>query len=313
MLAQRVGLNVEDLRRFLRLAITRHIFYEPRKNIISHNAVSRVLIDVPSSNDWLGLVCEEMLPSGIHAVEALRKWPNSHDPAFTGYALASDSGESLFHALGHNPEKATRFMRAMGFLQAAQPCDVSFLLENVPWTKSTCPATVVDIGGSLGTIGSHMLETFPSIGSWMVQDMENVIERASIPVKHANRLSFHQSDLFAIQAIVGADIYFLRSVLHNWSDEKAIQILRNQVPAMKAESRIILNEICLPEPGKLPSCQEQIMRYAVRFSRMLVSMRHVELIFLGVTIFPWSKPSTRKSEMQSNGQALLIEQTLVYI
>ena len=142
---------------------------------------------------------------------------------------------------------------------------MSFLLENVPWTDSTCPRTVVDIGGSLGAIGIKMLDKFPPIQSWVVQDMESVIKRAAIPVEQSGRLRFSSHDLFSPQTILGAGVYFLRSVLHNWGDGQAIKILQNQVAAMDEGSRIILNEICLPKPGVLTNYQEQALRYTCPF------------------------------------------------
>ena len=260
VLADRVGLEADDLRRFLRLAIANYIFCEPRRNIVSHSSVSRILIDLPGSNDWLGLVCDEMLPSGIRASDALTKWPGSHDPAHTGYALAVGKTDSLFATMARDPGRAKRFTNAMGFLQLAQPFDVSFLLKNILWTEYSCPELVVDVGGSSGSVGIAMLEKFHSIRKWMVEDMPSVIGRVVIPMDYVERLSFHDHDLFAPQPIVGADVYFLRSVLHNWEDERAAKILEHQAHAMGEKSQLILNEICLPKPGSTTNYKEQAMR-----------------------------------------------------
>ena len=116
VLAQRVGLDVADLRRFLRLAIAHHIFCEPQENIVSHNATSRILIDMPGSTDWVGVVCEEMLPAGIHSIDALTKWPSSEDPGHTGYALANRTEQSLFYTMMRDPLRAKRFANAMSFI-----------------------------------------------------------------------------------------------------------------------------------------------------------------------------------------------------
>ena len=48
--------------------------------------------------------------------------------------------------------------------------------------------------------------------------------------------------------------------LHDWPDEKANEILRNQLSAMKPGARLILNEICLSDPGVLTFYQEQFLR-----------------------------------------------------
>lgn len=45
----------------------------------------------------------------------------------------------------------------------------------------------------------------------------------------------------------GARAYYFRNVLHDWPDDKCVEILRNIKPAMAAESRILVDEMILPE------------------------------------------------------------------
>jgi demethylsterigmatocystin 6-O-methyltransferase len=45
----------------------------------------------------------------------------------------------------------------------------------------------------------------------------------------------------------GARFYYLRAVLHDWPDAKCQEILRNIIPAMGEDSRILLDEMVLPE------------------------------------------------------------------
>lgn len=66
---------------------------------------------------------------------------------------------------------------------------------------------------------------------------------------------------FTEQPIKGADVYLLRSVLHDWPDEYALQILRSLIPAMKPGSRVVLNEVCLPEAGLLSRYLDQQLGY----------------------------------------------------
>ena len=94
----------------------------------------------------------------------------------------------------------------------------------------------------------------------VVEDLSDVIIGASAPAEFQERLSFKEYDFFTEQSVIGADLYLFRSILHDWPDEQAIQILKNQVPAMKPGSRLILNEICLPDPGALTCYQEQFLR-----------------------------------------------------
>lgn len=47
----------------------------------------------------------------------------------------------------------------------------------------------------------------------------------------------------------GAKFYYLRHILHDWTDEDCVKILKNIVPAMGSESKIVIDEIVFPETG----------------------------------------------------------------
>lgn len=50
-------------------------------------------------------------------------------------------------------------------------------------------------------------------------------------------------------SVPGAKFYYLRQILHDYPDEKCTLILKNLVTAMDADSRIIIDEMVLPETG----------------------------------------------------------------
>lgn len=62
-LALECGLNVNDMRRFLRVAIARHVFKEPRIGSIAHTAASRLLIDNTKLEAWILNIAREFWPS----------------------------------------------------------------------------------------------------------------------------------------------------------------------------------------------------------------------------------------------------------
>lgn len=260
-LASRCNLNTSDLRRFLRLAVANHIFEERYENTVAHSAMSRILVDIPAFHDWIGLVCEDMLPASIYCVDAMSKWPGSSDSAHTGYSLSNGIESSFFDELGKYPQRASRFANAMTLNNSAPALNPSFFVHNVSWEAGFLPKSVVDVGGSQGAMGVEILNRFPHIEKYVVQDLPDVIAGARSPDDIAARLEFQEYNFFTEQSSKGADVYFLRLVLHDWPDDEAIAILKNQVPAMKPQSKIILNEICLPNPGVLTRYQEQFLRF----------------------------------------------------
>ncbi len=62
-LATATGLPESHIQRFLRCAMTFHIFREPRKGVVAHTAASKLLVDDPLMREWLGMVSEEIWPA----------------------------------------------------------------------------------------------------------------------------------------------------------------------------------------------------------------------------------------------------------
>ena len=258
-IARRCALDVSDVRRLLRMATANYIFCEPRKGVIVHSAISKLLSQDPLVHQWVGLVCDEMWPSGSRTIDAMMKWPRSQEPQHTGVGLASLTGESLFDMLRKDPDRAQRFADGMKFLQSAPQFDHQHLLNDLGWDDENCPSLMVDIGGSHGSIAMMLLRRF-STTKCVVQDLPETIAAAPVPPELDDRLQFQAHNFFTEQSVKNADVYLLRSVLHDWSDKYAVQILKNLIPALKDGAKIIINEVCLPEPNILPHYQEQLLR-----------------------------------------------------
>ena len=147
-LAKRCHLSSSDLRRFFRLATANHVFLESQTNIVAHSAISRILDDISDFTDWIDVVCKEMWPVSTRCLEAMIKWPGSDAPAHTGFALSSGTGGSFFQEIGKDPKRASRFANAMALIQSTSSLNVSFLTDNLNWTDSACPSSIIDVGGS---------------------------------------------------------------------------------------------------------------------------------------------------------------------
>ncbi|KAI1768618.1 S-adenosyl-L-methionine-dependent methyltransferase [Hypoxylon sp. FL1150] len=112
------------------------------------------------------------------------------------------------------------------------------LLENA---KPERPL-VVDVGGSKG----HDLEKFrlkhPEVahGSLVLQDLPAVLQDIEPP--HVSIVK-HPYDFFTPQPLKGARVYFMHNVLHDWSNEPAVKILKNVADAMeKGYSKLLIHE-----------------------------------------------------------------------
>ncbi|KAL4382638.1 hypothetical protein AHAS_Ahas04G0253500 [Arachis hypogaea] len=90
--------------------------------------------------------------------------------------------------------------------------------------------TIVDVGGGTGTTAQIFSEKFPEL-KYIVFDLPQVVKN----LKACNNLSFVGGDMF--ESIPKADAILLKSVLHNWSDNNCIKILRNCKDAVKVLSK----------------------------------------------------------------------------
>lgn len=79
-LAQVTKLNSKDLTRFLRVAISRHVFHEPKKGVIGHTTASKLLCKIPMLEACLLNIAEEFWPAFTRTVDATEKWPGSEEP-----------------------------------------------------------------------------------------------------------------------------------------------------------------------------------------------------------------------------------------
>lgn len=111
-------------------------------------------------------------------------------------------------------------------------------------------ATLIDIGGGQGHIIAEILKQHPALTGALL-DLPPTADVA----RHflAGQGLSHRCDVcagdffFAVPA--GYDAYMIKSVLHDWDDSHAVQILRQCRDAMPSHGRVLVLEIVV-YPGK---------------------------------------------------------------
>ena len=58
-------------------------------------------------------------------------------------------------------------------------------------------------------------------------------------------------------------MYFIRFCPHGYSDNDAVKILGNIIPAMKHGAKLVVMDTVLPEPNTVGQSQERLQRYVV--------------------------------------------------
>ncbi|PHH75739.1 hypothetical protein CDD82_4305 [Ophiocordyceps australis] len=256
-IAKHTPMTSDMTARILRHAMTMRIFREAEPGMVAHTAASRVLRH-SAANDWLGAGTKEMWPAACKMVDALQKWPKSEETNETGYALSNNGLETVYDIFARDSERALRWARGMQVFGQRPQFNLSFVTDYYDWA-SLGEAQVVDVGGSQGHVSLALAEKFNNL-DMIVQDMEKVVENATVPEELQGRVKFMAHDFFAQQPVQGADVYYLRWILHNWSDKYCILILRALLPALKHGARVIINESLMPVPGAEAMWKEKSLR-----------------------------------------------------
>ncbi|KAI1123316.1 S-adenosyl-L-methionine-dependent methyltransferase [Nemania abortiva] len=236
------GLETKSVRRIIRHAIINHRFFkEDTPGVISHSALTAVLAQDEAARNALVVELDEFWPAGVRMADAMEKWPNSEENNETGFSLANNSSKGMYDIFADNPDRGERFGRYFSKPEPVAAPDE--ILDHYPWSGKV---TMVDVGGSHGAVAIGIAKRFPNI-KCTVQDLpETAAEGASrLPADLRDRVTFMAHDFFTPQP-VSADVYYFRSIFHNWADKYCIKILQNLVPALKLGARIIIHERILP-------------------------------------------------------------------
>ncbi|MDX1500783.1 MAG: methyltransferase [Thermoanaerobaculia bacterium] len=106
--------------------------------------------------------------------------------------------------------------------------------------------TLVDVGGGRGDLLAAILERHPSVGG-VLMDRPEVVRRASARLGElAGRVSLVPGDFFE-EVPPGGDLYVVKQVLHDWSDELCLEILGNCRAAMSDGARLLIVERTISE------------------------------------------------------------------
>jgi O-methyltransferase domain/Dimerisation domain len=156
-------------------------------------------------------------------------------------------GKHLFEYLSEHPQDAGIFDAAMNGFHGSE---TDAVLDAYNFAGISALA---DIGCGNGTVLSATLKRHPSMRG-IFFDRPHVIERARRAIQ-AEGLS-DRSEILAgsfFEGVPGgADAYFMRHIIHDWSDEPALQILRNIRQKMPPQGRLLIVEMIVPE-GNDPS------------------------------------------------------------
>lgn len=164
------------------------------------------------------------------------------------YAMQTD--QHHFQWLESHPQLQAAFNSVMGaqkMIRTEQWFEYYPVSEKLN-VESPDGVLLVDIGGGQGhdLIDFHVRH--PNLpGKLILQDLPVVIKGVKEPLPLG--IESQEYDFFNPQPVKGARAYYLRTVLHDWPDKQALEILKIIREAMGDESVLLVNEGCMAETG----------------------------------------------------------------
>ncbi|KAI1114290.1 S-adenosyl-L-methionine-dependent methyltransferase [Nemania sp. NC0429] len=199
---------------------------------------------------------ETLVPAFNALPEFLRKtsYANVIDGANCPWHLGRHTDKQAFEWVKERPDILGHFTMWM----ANQRDGLPMFLDVINFEQEFCGEGVtgstpifVDVGGALGHQCIALRQKYPGlVGRIILQDREEVIQQArERPIPGFEGIETQPYDFFTPQPIKGARAYYMRNILHDWPDSKCVEILKNIKSAMAKDSRILIDEMVLPERG----------------------------------------------------------------
>lgn len=252
------------------MAMTTSLFREDSAgDSVSHSATSALLARDPNVYAYATYMCTGSAPVALQMAAAAGKWgPDSKQTNETAFNIALNTDLPFFQYLSRNQSMMAEFSAYMQNVRSSTGLSLQHLVKGFAWDGIPEDGVVVDVGGSTGGAAISLAEAFPNL-HFVVQDLATNAESGqkiaggSLSGGVAERITFQGHDFMKPQPVKGANAYLLRMILHDWSDDDAVKIVRNIVDAMDTnnfQSRLLIMDTVLPQPGSVPVSVERLIR-----------------------------------------------------
>ncbi|KAK9019613.1 hypothetical protein V6N11_054129 [Hibiscus sabdariffa] len=152
-------------------------------------------------------------------------------------------GKMLWDYCGHNPRVNNSFNEGM----ASDARLVNSILIDKYKGGFEGLNSVVDVGGGTGTLGKAIAQAFPHMDC-TVFDLPHVVAG----LQDSGNLKYVGGDMF--EGFPAADAVLLKWIMHDWSDEECVNILKHSKEAIcrgeKEGGKVIIIDMVMMKNGK---------------------------------------------------------------
>ncbi|KAG1847273.1 S-adenosyl-L-methionine-dependent methyltransferase [Suillus tomentosus] len=255
VLADAVNLDKTKIARVLRVLALRGCFKEVKRDVFANTRLSLVLKATNNVGFWIKLqrefpkyaavLYETMVDQEFARSDKVERAPRAFALGKEGkndsYWEMDDEARDIFHK---------------GMMGYSEMQDSSAVLHHYPWDNVS---SVVDVGSGIGAMSIPLAKMFPHLRITnqelpeTIKLSRNTWETNSPELLLDGRVEFVPLNFLEESPVVGKDVYYLRSIIHDWPDEESRVILHNVRKAMGPNSRVLIHECVLSrafeEPG----------------------------------------------------------------
>ncbi|KAG8068023.1 hypothetical protein GUJ93_ZPchr0005g15417 [Zizania palustris] len=194
--------------------------------------LSRLLV---GSSNLVPITSMLLHPAFVSPLLEIGKWFQNELPPDQCSIFKQKHGESIWERAGHDTAFDALFNDAM-FSDSNFIMDIA-IKEHGEVFKGI--SSLVDVAGGLGGAAQAISKAFPEI-KCSVLDLGHVVSKAP----SGTLVEYVAGDMF--EAIPSANAIFLKYVLHDWSHEKCVEILKNcrkAIPSRDDGGKVIIIDI----------------------------------------------------------------------
>lgn len=224
-LAHQAGCDAGFLERVMHMLASNGIFEEAEAHVYGNNEASALLMrGHPSSLKSIAEFYGEEVHRSVDAMlDGVQKGKTAFNLVY---------GQPVFPYFKENPDRMKLFQTAM---REKSKAVIESAIEVYPFGKYE---KVCDIGGGNGAFLRAITGRFPGVKGVLLELPEVVAQVKGAPFECV------AGDFFT-SIPEGCDLYFMKSILHDWNDENAKLIVRNCAKAMKEGSRLLIIDAVL--------------------------------------------------------------------
>ena len=258
-LSRVTGVQDSLLERQLRMLVGTKFLEQNDDYEYVHTKFSKAYLQEPGPGNSFQLIHDECLSTMVHlhsylkdrAREDNKPVQEPDDPLHNPYTRRHGmDGRPVWEIMAQFPDRLRAFQ--LGFMSQE---DSEPIIGFYDFSKLYNPETdgdrntLVDVGGGQGQSIVQILKAFPSLqpDRVVLQDLPEPIAQGKDSNLLPKGVKAMVHDFWTPQPVKGAKAYFLRRVIHDYSDENCVKILSNLRDAMELDSKVLIADMVMPK------------------------------------------------------------------